>query len=116
VTGNLEEGARLKLTAAGCANRFAFGGFGSDAELREDLPPVALARAAAQFGRAFPAKEAVVIGDTPQDIRCARATGARVLAVATGRHSLVELSAHKPDAVMPDLSDIDQVMEFFLDV
>ena len=112
VTGNLEEGARLKLTAAGCADRFAFGGFGSDAELRADLPPVALARAAVQFGRTFPAREAVVIGDTPQDIMCARVTGARVLAVATGRHSIGDLSAHGPDTVMPDLTDIDHVMEF----
>lgn len=112
VTGNLEEGARLKLTAAGCADRFAFGGFGSDAELRADLPPLALARAAIQFGRTFPAQEAVVIGDTPQDIMCARASGARVLAVATGRHSMAELSAHQPDTVMPDLTNSDQVMEF----
>jgi len=116
VTGNLEEGARLKLAAAGCAGMFAFGGFGSDAELRADLPPVALARASAQFGRTFRAEDAVVIGDTPQDIRCARATGARVLAVATGRHSLAELSAHGPDSVIPDLTDIKYVMEFFSDV
>jgi len=112
VTGNLEEGARLKLTAAGCADRFAFGGFGSDAELRADLPPLALARAATQFGRTFPAKEAVVIGDTPRDIMCARASGTRVLAVATGRHSMAELSAHRPDTVMPDLTRFDHVMEF----
>jgi len=114
VTGNLEEGARLKLQAAGCAGRFEFGGFGSDAEHRADLPPVALARASARFGRTFGADEAVVIGDTPADIECARASGARVLAVATGRHSVSELAAHAPDAVIPDLTEADQVMEFLL--
>jgi len=116
VTGNLEEGARLKLTAAGCADRFAFGGFGSDAELRAALPPVALARAGEQFGRTFRAHEAVVIGDTPQDIHCARANGARVLAVATGRHTINELSALEPDSVLPDLTDTRLVMDFFANV
>lgn len=115
VTGNLEQGARLKLEAAGCAGPFEFGGFGSDAEHRADLPPLALARASALFGRSFRADEAVVIGDTPADIQCARASGARVLAVATGRHSVSELAAHEPDAVLPDLTAADEVMEFLLD-
>lgn len=115
VTGNLEQGARLKLAAAGCAGRFEFGGFGSDAESRADLPSVALARASARFGHVFQAADAVVIGDTPADIHCARVAGARVLAVATGRHSVAELAAHAPDAVMPDLTGTDRVMEFLLD-
>lgn len=115
VTGNLEQGARLKLAAAGCGGRFEFGGFGSDAECRTDLPAVALARASALFGRSFRADEAVVIGDTPADIRCAKASGARVLAVATGRHSVAELAAHTPDAVLSDLTEADLVMEFLLD-
>lgn len=115
VTGNLEEGARLKLAAIGCAEPFSFGAFGSDAEERDVLPAVALARAARRFGRPFAARDAVVIGDTPADIRCGRAAGARVLAVATGRHGADELAAHRPDAVFADLSDADRVLEFFLD-
>ena len=46
-----------------------------------------------------------VIGDTPFDIRCARAIGARALAVATGWHSLHDLAAEQPDLVLADLSD-----------
>ena len=115
VTGNLEEGARLKLAAVGCADRFSFGGYGSDFEQRDALPPVALARAAARFQRSFDSSAAVVIGDTPADIQCARASGARALAVATGRHSEADLAAHHPDAVMADLTDPGRVLEFLLD-
>lgn len=115
VTGNLEEGARLKLAAIGCAGRFGFGAYGSDAEERDALPAVALARAERRYGRTFEPGRAVVIGDTPADIRCARAAGTRVLAVATGRHSEDELTGHGPDAVFSDLSDTERVVEFFLD-
>lgn len=115
VTGNVEQGARLKLTAIGCAERFTFGAYGSDAEERDRLPAVALARAAERYGTPFAASRSVVIGDTPADIRCARAAGARVLAVATGRHRPEELAACKPDAVFADLGDADRVMEFLLD-
>ena len=115
VTGNLEEGARLKLAAVGCAGRFGFGAYGSDAEERDALPAVALARAERRYGRTFESGRAVVIGDTPADIRCARATGTRVLAVATGRHSEQELADCGPDAVFRDLSDTERVVEFFLD-
>ncbi|MFW6039597.1 MAG: HAD family hydrolase [Gemmatimonadota bacterium] len=115
VTGNLERGARLKLAAVGCAGRFDFGAYGSDAEERDALPAVALARAERRYGRAFDPRRSVVIGDTPADIRCARAAGTRVLAVATGRHSEWELAEHDPDAVFPDLADTRRVVEFFLD-
>lgn len=115
VTGNLEQGARLKLAAVGCADRFGFGAYGSDAEERDALPAVALARAERRYGRPFEPARAVVIGDTPADIRCARAAGTRVLAVATGRHSERELADHRPDAVFADLSETERVVEFFLD-
>ncbi|MFO7587568.1 MAG: HAD hydrolase-like protein [Gemmatimonadota bacterium] len=110
VTGNMEEGAWRKLRAGGIADAFGFGAFGSDSERRADLPPIALRRAEAQYGTGLRIGEAFVIGDTPEDIRCARASGARVLAVATGRHGPAELRALRPDAVMEDLSDTDEVM------
>ena len=116
VTGNLEIGARLKLAAVGIDDRFAFGGYGSDAEARDELPGVALRRAETVYGRRFDPACAVVIGDTPADIRCARSGGARVLAVATGRHSSSELASCGPDEVLPDLTDTTRALEFFLDV
>lgn len=115
VTGNLEEGARLKLAAVGIEECFAFGGYGSDAEARDELPGVALDRGADVHGQRLDPARAVVIGDTPADVRCARAGGTRVLAVATGRHSMAELASCEPDAVLPDLADTERALEFFLD-
>lgn len=111
VTGNMEEGAWRKLRAGGIDGAFGFGAFGSDSERRADLPPIALRRAEAAFGPGLRIGDAIVIGDTPEDIRCARASGSRVLAVSTGRHGPAELRALRPDAVVEDLSDTDGVME-----
>src|SRR5262249_52470325 len=52
-----------------------------------------------------------VIGDTPLDVRCARAIGAKVVAVATGIHSVDELAASQPDLLLADLSDAGPVLE-----
>lgn len=110
VTGNMQESANRKLLACGLADRFAFGAYGSDSEWRDELPPVALRRAQDVFGRPFEMTQAVVIGDTPEDIRCARANDARVVCVTTGRHSAAALAEHDPDVVFPDLSDTEEVM------
>ena len=107
VTGNMEEGAWRKLRAAGISTMFEFG---SDSERRADLPPLAVSRASERFGKRIRVVEAVVIGDTPEDIKCARASNARVLAVATGRHEPAELRSHRPDAVVEDLSDTDEIV------
>jgi phosphoglycolate phosphatase-like HAD superfamily hydrolase len=81
VTGNFEPVARLKLARAGIGDYFppGQGGFGTDAEEREALPPIARERAGG-----WPRERTVVIGDTPRDIACARADGLRVVAVTTG--------------------------------
>lgn len=111
VTGNLAPGAWKKLEAAELAHHFGFGAFGSDSARREDLPPLALRRAARQLGREYAPAEAVVIGDTPEDVRCARASGTRAVTVATGRHGPDELAEHDPDRVFEDLSDTGGVLE-----
>ncbi len=110
VTGNMERGAWRKLAACGLSDRFHFGAYGSDSERREDLPPIARRRAEASYGKRFDLHHAVVVGDTPEDIRCARANGARVLAVATGRHESEELREHGPDDVVEDLTDTPGVL------
>jgi phosphoglycolate phosphatase len=115
VTGNMEGGARRKLGAAGIDRRFDFGAYGSDSEWREDLPPIARDRAESRYERTFEMETAVVVGDTPEDIRCARANGARVLAVSTGRHSVEELRDHGPDAVFENLSDTSRVVRMLAD-
>jgi phosphoglycolate phosphatase-like HAD superfamily hydrolase len=85
VTGNFEPVARLKLARAGIGRHFepGQGGFGTDAEAREALPPLARERAGDGAGP-WPRERTVVIGDTPRDIACARADGLRVVAVTTG--------------------------------
>ena len=115
VTGNMEGGARRKLGAAGLADRFAFGAYGSDSEWRADLPPLARERAERRYARAFDMETAIVVGDTPEDIRCARANGARALAVSTGRHSVEELRECGPDAVFEDLCDTPRVVRVLAD-
>lgn len=111
VTGNVADGAWHKLEAGELEDHFAFGAFGSDSARREDLPPIALRRAARRLGHEFAPSEAVVIGDTPEDVRCARASGARAVTVATGRHRPEELAEHDPDHVFEDLSDTGAVIE-----
>lgn len=105
LTGNLQRGAQIKLGHLGLWAHFPFGAFADDAEDRNALGPHALRRAAAHHGCDFSPENVFVIGDTPHDIACGKAIGARTLAVATGRYSLEELRAHKPTAAWPDFSD-----------
>ena len=105
LTGNVEEGARLKLEPTGLLSLFKIGAYGSDSALRADLPAVAVARAEALAGRSYAGKEVVVIGDTPADVECGASLGVTAVAVATGRHTVDELAACLADHVFPDFSD-----------
>ena len=107
LTGNLERGARIKLGHFNLWDYFPFGAFADDSELRNDLGPHAVRRAAAHHAIEFAERNVWVIGDTPHDIECGKAIGARTLAVATGRHSAAQLAEHRPCAVLDDLSDVD---------
>lgn len=111
LTGNVEGGARMKLRAAGLDGRFAVGAFGSDSECRAELPPIAVARAARHTGRGYRVRDAIVVGDTPEDVRCARANRMRVVVVATGGFAMDDLRSYDPDLLLVDLSDTDAVLE-----
>ena len=111
LTGNIEIGARAKLRAVGIdPARFTVSAFGSDHEIRGELPAIAQRRARESLGLNVEGDAIVIIGDTPADIDCTRAIGARAIAVATGRYSVEELSSHGPVAVFADLTDTDAVM------
>jgi phosphoglycolate phosphatase-like HAD superfamily hydrolase len=114
LTGNIEAGARIKLRSTGLWPRFRLGAYGSDHADRTRLPKVAADRAERLVGRAFPGTDTVIIGDTPRDIGCARAYGARAIAVATGWHSLDDLTAHGPDHAFADLSDLSLALAAML--
>jgi len=103
LTGNTAGGAARKMRHFGLANHFPFGAYGCDHADRNLLGPIALERAAAHAGRKFTAKETLVIGDTPKDIACAHAIGARCLAVSTGSFSAEALEMHGADHVVESL-------------
>lgn len=112
LTGNIEPAAHLKVEAAGLAGFFTLpGAFGHESFDRRDLPAFAAKRITDHLGIDLSPEQFIVIGDTPNDIACARHFGARVLVVATGRiHAEEELRACKPDALLPDLLDVDLFM------
>jgi phosphoglycolate phosphatase-like HAD superfamily hydrolase len=105
LTGNLRRGAQAKLGFHGLWEFFPIGAFADDSEIRNELGPHALRRAREHWGLEFGLGQVWVVGDTPHDIACARAIGARCLAVATGSSKAAELEAFSPDLVLEDLAD-----------
>jgi phosphoglycolate phosphatase len=105
LTGNIRAGAKVKLGHYGLYDRFAFGGFGDLHFDRDDVAREAHAQIHQHLGRPIAGDKIWVIGDTPLDVQCARAIGARVVAVATGQHTVAQLQAVEPDIVLADLSD-----------
>lgn len=117
LTGNVERLAEAKLRVAGIAQYFRErGAFGSDAEERDHLPAIAAERINRSLGRGLPARGFVIIGDTPRDIKCARHFGARVVAVASGQHTVEQLEPHSPDALLADLSDTAGVLKLLAEI
>jgi phosphoglycolate phosphatase len=116
LTGNLQPIARIKLDLMGLTRFLDLdsGAYGSDHHRRTELAPIAAARAAQRYGRAFTGADLVVIGDTPHDIDCGRAAGARTIAVATGPFSADALRAHNADIVLENLADTDAVIAAIL--
>jgi phosphoglycolate phosphatase len=100
LTGNVLRGAQLKLRRWNLEPYFRFGAFGDDHEDRAVLAAIALDKARALSGRSYTGAETTVIGDTPKDVSCARAIGARAVVVATGLVSRGELAACTPDALL----------------
>lgn len=103
LTGNIEKGARLKLSRYGVNHFFEFGAFADDSPVRNELGPHAQRRAKDRHGEEFPPERIFIIGDTPHDVACARAIGAKAIAVATGSFSEKDLRDCGADAVFTDL-------------
>ena len=107
VTGNFEEGARIKLEYFDLWRFFKCGAFGDDAADRNALVPFALRRAADCGLSPVPSDHVFVVGDTPLDVACAHAVGARSIAVATGSFTAEQLRSSGAQEVFRDLSDTD---------
>ena len=112
LTGNLAANAAVKLGAFHLEKWFDLdvGAYGSDHHDRTELVPIARTKAEQQYGRAFAPEQTWVIGDTPRDLECAKAGGARCMLVATGRFGFEDLSGLDADVVLGDLSDVDGVL------
>ncbi|MCI0746848.1 MAG: HAD hydrolase-like protein [Verrucomicrobia subdivision 3 bacterium] len=106
LTGNIRLGAQIKLSHYGLWHHFQTGGFGDDSEDRCQIAVIARERGDKLLNRRLAGDEILVIGDTPLDIECARAIGARVLAVGTGMYKMDDLRRHKPECCVESLEDV----------
>ena len=114
LTGNIRAGARLKLAHFELFHFFRCGGFGDQHFDRDDVARDALADVRRHHPAVDPAR-VWVIGDTPLDVQCARAIGARAAAVATGWHSAAELAAAGADLALQDLADPSPLLAMISD-
>lgn len=103
-TGNLEEGARIKLGRAGLNRYFRFGGFGSDCEDRVELTRIAISRSQEFIGQELKKQDIYIVGDTPFDIKSSALLGTTSVAVATGSYSTTQLKEWQPDYLFSDFS------------
>ena len=116
LTGNVREGARLKLTAVGVHQAFRFGVYGDDHWDRYQLPSIAVAQVRRDFGIEFKGKQIVIIGDTIHDVNCGRSLGVRSIGVGTGQpDQRVKVLEASPDYFFNDLSDTDAVVRAILE-
>lgn len=110
LTGNIEEGARIKLDFYGLNDYFNIGAFGNDDEDRDRLLPIAVDKLFKKSSLRVSFRDCVVIGDTPMDVSCSKPYGAFSVAVATGPYSAAALSEAGADVVLNDLSDTEAFM------
>jgi phosphoglycolate phosphatase-like HAD superfamily hydrolase len=106
LTGNIRLGAEIKLRHFDLWKEFETGAFADDSEDRNEIAAVARERGARILKTDLRGEETLVIGDTPLDIRCARAIGAKALAVATGGATLAELKRHQPEWAVAELQEV----------
>ena len=111
LTGNVQPGAMLKLDRFKLGEYFRFGAFGDDHEDRCELARIALEKAGRLTGRPMRGDDTTVIGDTPRDVACARAIGARAVIVATGLVSRDELEQAKPDIILESFADVEGTLQ-----
>jgi len=113
LTGNIEQGARIKLEPFKLNNYFPAGAFGSDDEDRNNLLPIAIERFKELFQQKIETDNCIIVGDTPRDVECAHIYGAMCIAVATGPYSYDALIEAGADYVVHDLSDQNALLQFF---
>ena len=113
LTGNITEGARIKLQAVKLFDYFPIGAFGDDAKNRNDLAEVAINRAQEYHDMAINKNDTWIIGDSIYDVRCAKANNLHCLAVCTGFTSRMELEKENPEFIVDNFEDTDQILDIF---
>lgn len=116
LTGNIEQGARIKLDPFDLNHYFPSGAFGNDDEDRNKLLPIALERFKNISGREINFRDCIIVGDTPRDVYCAKPYGAFCIAVATGPYPAERLKETGADVVMEDLSDTNAFLRTIIGV
>lgn len=116
LTGNIAPVAHLKLDVLGLLDYLDpnAGAYGSDHHERPKLVPIAAQRASGRYGCLFEGHTIVIVGDTPNDIHCGKQNGTRTVAVATGPYSTHDLQTYEPDAVLPNLSNVESAVAAIL--
>jgi len=114
VTGNIAEGARIKLESVGLYENFPIGGFGDDSKNRVDLPPIAQKRAEEYYNIQFSKDNIWIIGDSIYDIECAELNNLRCLAVASGKTQKQVLASVNPEYLEDDLSETKSILNIVL--
>lgn len=114
LTGNIEQGARLKLAPPALNDYFPFGAFGSDSADREELPPIAVERASRIGGYRFAGPDVVIIGDSIYDVRCGAPYDATTIAIASGKTPAELLRAENPRHFFESAQDLTALLEAIL--
>lgn len=111
LTGNIEDGARIKLEPFRLNQYFQSGAFGSDDEDRNNLLPIAIRRFEEILQMRIDIRDCIIIGDTPRDVECAHIYGAKCIGVATGPYTIDDLIQAGADHVVKDLSDQNPILQ-----
>ncbi len=114
LTGNIEEGARIKLDKFGLNHYFPFGAYGSDSADRMKLPEIAKRRALEHYRIDFRPDQVVIVGDSIYDVMCAKGYGAKCIAVNTGVTPRADLEKYDPEHLFVTLEDTEQVLAAIL--
>ena len=112
LTGNTRPSAETKLRAFGLDQYldFEIGAYGTDDDTRANLVGVARQRAEKAHAQDYAPGQTILIGDTSNDVAAALDSGARIIAVATGKESAADLGAAGARTVLPDLADTSAVL------
>ncbi|MBX9695243.1 MAG: HAD hydrolase-like protein, partial [Cyanobacteria bacterium] len=114
LTGNIEEGARIKLNRFGLNHYFPFGAYGSDSADRMKLPDIAKRKAFDHYKIQFRPDQIVIVGDSIYDVMCAKGYGARCIAVNTGVTPRSALEQYDPEHLFANLENTEEVLEAIL--